>query len=518
MRKRPAVVAVGSALVVALIAWFWIGRDASTPGSPRSVVPWLFHRQPAMHLVVGDTVPINVRTSGAIGFAPSATDMPRSDARLESDGGRVVMVLGDSAIVALASGVATITATGRRAPGVRGSMRVEVMTVEHAVNKMAAEMCVNEEGRLFRFMMDEQPVPLTAVPIHEFNDCQRLIIRNGNVLEYLDVAGIFAEKKLAQWNTWEDFRDGPLVATVFDTLDENPEGYPTLGVVPGRNCLYLRAVGPDTWYAAIVKDEDRRAADPDFSPTTCKRTSSADVDWSKLEVKSWTGVDLKGERLAPPAARWDWDEANGYNYIGVKCGEDRWCEIGKAGAFTPSEAIRHRPSGSYIIKGYYDQQYLSDAEGKKPTTVFGTIVPDTSLWDPERMKHADKKWYAVAHMTFRESTAEPSEAWKHYARAYTGKAPPPMNSPRVIEARLRLFPNAGEPNDKAYRARLGASDTDSEALKSDAIRYVWHARPARKFATARWRWAVDEFTWSYCDPDGCCDSRSLLLDNNLFGR
>lgn len=509
MNGRSAVLSPVFVALACLVAGGLIGCDSPDPPSrtPDSVVPSLAHERQGLHLVVGDTVPISLDTGGTIRLEPWASDTLRPGAQIESDSSRLVMVLGDSAIVALDTGSATIRGTTPRAPGVRHSVRIEVISRQRAANETAVAVCPNEDGKAVRDMLAEQPMSKNADPIHEFNDCQRLI--DGQ--EYRDLMGLFVERELEKLNNPAQFRDAPLVATVYDMTGSGGVGYSRLGIGTGKSCLYLRYRTVSGWKAALVQETTLRRLIKRTGPTTCENTSGEDLppeQWNRLVVKPMTGVDFKGRSIAPPAARWDWDPVNKYNYIGVKCSIDQWCEIGKAGEFTPSGTIMiSTPAGQKaVIKGYYDEQYLADAKGKKPTTVFGTIKPGSAIADPNEMDHDQpQNTYRVADIELVEKGGAQSEDFRRYVGLYTGQLPAAGQLTSHTALELTPDPGGSVGPKKAYKGRLNGKD-----LPDDAIHYFQHpGRP--RFGIARWRWLPDdESTWSYCDPDGCCDTRRLL--------
>ncbi len=153
-------------------------------------------------------------------------------------------------------------------------------------------------------------------------------------------------------------------------------GYPALGIAPNFNCLYIYFDIGGVLRAKMV---------PVANPGP-----NADACFSAVDPNAPGGIPLQivrhlvtNEDDVPQAARWDYDDANKQQYIGIKCGS-AWCEIGAAG-FVSSGGYLAAPSAppgeARVIgnKGWYDQQYLSmyDATTGRlvPTRIKGTVFP-----------------------------------------------------------------------------------------------------------------------------------------------
>jgi hypothetical protein len=226
---------------------------------------------------------------------------------------------------------------------------------------------------------------------------------------------------------------------------------------------------------------------------------------------------MNGKRVVPPVARWDWDEKNGRNYIGVKCGADSWCEIGPPG-FARS-APKKNPLNQDLIKGYYDEQYLSDRGGKERTKVFGTIIPGTDARSAGTIKHDVRAWYRVANLTL--TTTEPGPI----SRPVQASSPVPAValqamdafefyvykfkvSPRALPAGIRVATGDMEimPNSTTNLFSPYAVQINQQSSRSWVAWYRNHKSALSMLPTVRWRWmSRDETAWSYCSPQGCCE-------------
>src|SRR5207253_8924149 len=130
------------------------------------------------------------------------------------------------------------------------------------------------------------------------------------------------------------------------------------------NCLWLQTDG--SWHAAIIAPDTDSSAD-----LYCQTKPTKMDDFYAIQEQK----DTPPYQRIPAVARWDWDKGNGYNYIGVRCGDKTWCEIGQNGSFRVSDPF---PStGTPLIKGYYDRQFLS-YKGFV-SDVLATIVPGAEL-------------------------------------------------------------------------------------------------------------------------------------------
>ena len=439
-------------------------------------------------------------TLGAAHFAPSPAIFSTSDPA-------VAIIIGDDRVVGVSPGTARITATALGNPQQRDSITVQVITPRAATNWMIVEVCPNEEAQAF---VASEPSTEGVPAIHEFHDCQRLI----EGVEYRSLIGVFAHDNVRAFDRWEDFKNGRLAAVIVNFGGKRFQPYSSLGIVPGMNCLVLKADTIDSWRAVVVAAPGNTVAG---GRITGYGTCSDSLSWARaipegtqLTVKTQKGVDLLGRPIAPPVARWDWDPVRRRNYIGVKCDAETWCEIGPEGfdVSTPLSMIDPttraiRP----IIKGYYDQQFLADAAGQRPSTVFGTIRPGEHEKHAGQIDTTTSEWYHVAHMVFREEGTAPSADFVRYVRRFANKDVPSMlPNPHSDTSSYYLQPNqAASSLTDNYRGRLKA-----RVLAPDAVVFRTHAHLEGVPPTVRWRWDIrDELTWVACPAEGCCEKVKL---------
>jgi len=71
-----------------------------------------------------------------------------------------------------------------------------------------------------------------------------------------------------------------------------------------------------------------------------------------------------------------------------------------------------------------------------------------------------------------------------------------------MERRLTIDPL------KQYRGRFGPDELDEDGVLMTPHTGILHKGPP----VVRWRWhSLDERTWTYCDPDGCCENAKVLM-------
>jgi hypothetical protein len=439
--------------------------------------------QTVMHLVVGDRVQLNALLSGD----SSAVSYRSADSTIAA-------INGGKELVAVRPGTTVVTSIAT----IPDSVRVMVTTRRQAVNDVINEVCPNDDERYFR---DSTPVTSAVQRIHEYHDCQRLI-QGG---QYRALTGIFAHKNVDTLQSWQDFRDGRLAAIIVSFVTKGePMSYDALGLKAGVNCLVLQATAKDEWQAriinqsaAVIQGKQHHYGDC-ADGLTWRDTTSASAH--PLIVRVQHGFDMVGRVIAPPVARWDWDATHALNYIGVKCDADTWCEIGpRELTVSPTRYIPNTERA--IFKGYYDEQFLADSGGQTVSGVYGTIMPGRHTSDVRGMSYKVRQWYHVASLSFLEHAPSPSHTFQKYTKWYF--AAPPTGQGAPATANLELFPLAGVLFPKGYRGQL-----NHNAVPDSEIVFHWHPGSVR-VATVRWRWLYrDESTWSYCDPEGCCERQT----------
>ena len=383
---------------------------------------------------------------------------------------------------------------------------------QQLANQFVQAVCPNDESKR---VMESLPLSDSVETIPEYHDCQRLI-EDG---KYGPLVGIFAHANVKTYYHWSKWRDGRVAATVV-SLDPAAWSYSSLGIVGGTNCLLLKASGRSKWQAALIKAPGNTIG---TGTTGNFGTCPDDLSWSVvsentplLTVRRQLGVDMVGDSIAPPVARWDWDASNELNYIGVRCDADTWCEIGPDNLVpSPKRTLRsllfpkNAPnSDAWVIKGYYDEQFLANAAGDAPTSVFATIVPGfdaRTLQDLDDKKGGPRE---VARLELRETGRTIGAEYDRYVQKFKtrGIGGPPRDRQTVTYLELR--PNPSPTEKHPYLGRFGGKDLDADAVVVRKHKDHLHDGPP----VVRWRWvAKDELTWSYCEPDGCCESTKTLL-------
>jgi hypothetical protein len=235
-----------------------------------------------------------------------------------------------------------------------------------------------------------------------------------------------------------------------------------------------------------------------------------------------------GQRMVPPVARWDWDEARREQYIGIACGE-AWCDVSKArypsqGAIPPPSALTWdqipRMSAALPsevdrvtkVKGWYDAQRLAlrGANGRPyPSRIWGVVIPHPTLGRQTgtllRTLGADSIWVHVA-------TALVTENYNgKVLRLWAGQE----NKIYLCDGTAGQcgIPSGlcGPPPSGATRLWTKVTHTDAlgrvvPAYRCEAKRIPSSTPPPSVPGTARWRWVWDdETTWKRCDPC-CCET------------
>jgi hypothetical protein len=410
-------------------------------------------------------------------------------------------------------GTATITAARAGTTAPASSVDVTVLSPELAmtpgqrrqmVRQVVAEVCLNREESA---LMDTLPdVDLRL--IHEFHDCQRLIERGA----YRSVVGIYAHRNLTTYPSPQDYVGGRLAAIIvnFETKGRRAT-YAPLGLLPGASCLVLRwnpeAKADVAWQAALVHTS---------SPTLPGGECRDSTNWSHVPALQPTPLQVRLQpnaagpdtlKFAPPVARWDWDSIKGVNYIGVRCGETNWCEVGPRN-FTPRASLVMK-NGKNMFKGYYDEQYLADAQGAL-TDVFGRVSPPDSAVHVKR----DNMWHKVATI---DLTSRPgSAAFQYYSdrlkltpggNAPVGKA---RNGGSMTMMSPPLPASGATQKDRDWHVRVNGAPIKT-ATPGEKMRHRAHPSEGEsRFKNVRWRWdAQDERVWGYCPEVGCCETGRL---------
>lgn len=467
-----------------------------------------------VRLVVGERFDAAIRGTSSVHVVRRSTgERFEGNARFTSSDPGVLSVRGTT-LIALSEGTATVTPVPAGMEGVSVvALPVRVVSAQQEVNEMVIEVCPNRDSS--NFVM-QAPLDTGVLAIHEFHDCQRLIADG----RYGPVVGVFAHGNLQDVESWQNFTAERLVAIVVNFAGTTGAAeYPSLGIGPGINCLFLRATSKAAWTARMVRQSQAFvAADGTRHYGRCDQFLGPAQRGTPLEVKLQEGVDMSGAPKAPPVARWDWDPRHARNYIGVKCGTATWCEIGPRGFVTSPPRIfpqqfqvpwwrwfLPRPRRAQIIKGYYDEQFLADSLTKRPTTVFGTVMPGLDARTAGNQAPPLNARLHVAQITLRETGPQSSADYQRYSRAFVGTAAPPF--PQVQSPLHLRYVNVNQ-TDRKYDGSF-----NGRALRAGDVAYRQHHSHAAnmQMPTARWRWVErDELVWTYCKPDGCCEVTATL--------
>ena len=228
-------------------------------------------------------------------------------------------------------------------------------------------------------------------------------------------------------------------------------------------------------------------------------------------------ADLDGTDV-PAVARWDWDPKNEVQYIGIACG-DRWCEVsgdrlvasrrfgvndGPAQEPVPNHPPK-KPAGKHkrvwMIKGWYDEQYIAVAGGTKgdltPGGVLATIFPHGQLDELNSVSDFQAGWVPAA--TVRLDSAMPSYEVK-------SNFTPKDNRIFLCENGKGNCGDAIGQTPKECTASQGGTWFAKIVSGRGVTKYRCVTRREHKdvVATARWRWLNnDETVWIRC-ANGCC--------------
>ena len=487
----------GAALVLTIGSRVELRGGRRQAIKPQSVVP-LASASPSrdtIRVAVGDTLDLSA-------------DLPPDSAallRYVAEDTSAVAMSGTGVVRALRPGTTSVVLRrlSPNAPVVSRTMIV-VSTKRALVNRMLNQICPNEDDKR---IADTEPIRSDVLLVHEYHDCQRLIEDD----RYGPPVGILAHHNVQNANSWQSFKDGMLTAVIVDLVRKGEAlPYPWLGIEPGTNCLIVRAISAEEWEAAIIPQPDAR----NFAKTRNYASCDDRLTWKdvprdrqgRLTVKLQHAYDMMSQQVSPPTARWDWDREHRRNYIGVKCDDVTWCEIGPEG-FSPSVA-RLNPDGKPLFKGYYDEQLLAEPRpATRPSNVMGTLMPGRHALRVGQMKHWIPRWWNVANISISE-IAEPvgaaprprSGAFDFYIRKFKlnllgAVARTSQQGKLELRSLDILAPHSG------YRPRINGMSEGRWRID-----YHNHAKTSLTVPTVRWRWMeADENTWSYCDPAGCCE-------------
>lgn len=383
---------------------------------------------------------------------------------------------------------------------------------------------------------------ITDIP--EFHDCQKLISEDGKT--YGTLAGVFARFQLDSLNIPTVYNDafvlpedgttegptltaGPIpgvrvrtttqllviereirarAVAVGEVLSWNGP-YGPLGVAQGMSCLFVvrvaRAVGAPHSYRALMVNVSSDQACLGQAP-------SSGGTWLRV-----SHLAPSGGTPYPPVARWDWDEANRRQFIGILCQPD-WCEVGDPTTVppTPRDVSLATPAEEipWEHKGRYDEQRLAipnTGGGLIPSQVLATASPHANLGSYGRQQFYGD-WLPVA------STVLPTAIELYRTKFNFGQGSVPGVTNQVslcagsrmtclgwFQALMTMFTircwKSEDENPKNWWARI-VSSNGTTAYRCVTRRIHPGVDPP---AAARWRWKMnDEGLWTRCG-EGCCE-------------
>jgi hypothetical protein len=498
---------------IVCVVTFSVAIGCTGSGASSSPTPGPAHGGPsrldeqAFHLVVGDSLDLAQLFSSEV----------RRWSFVSTDS-FTVPVTPTGKLRAAQPGSALVIATGPYPLAARDTLVVIVMPHREAVSRMVNEVCPNEDERGIASSQPFDSLPI----IHEYHDCQRLI-QGG---QYSALVGIFAHPHVDVYQQRDSFANGRLAAIIVDFVTKKQlMPYRPLGILPGTNCLVLKSDSGGRWQAGIINQ-------PVALNLTTRRYLPCrnDLQWSdvpasaraQLVVIPQRGFDMNGRPVAPPVARWDWDERLGINYIGVKCDAMTWCEIGPRG-FTPSPP-QPNAAGQPIFKGYYDEQYLADSTGSRVTGIWATILPGENARDTSAMPAGGGPRYHLSHLRINGRGDMRDRDWAYYLKKFFAVQTTPLPPyGRAATAELMIIPiSAGTPYSLGATSAAGAptgiapplgifgvyaGESNSRWLGPKGVAFRSHPSSVVKVPVVRWRWKFDdEAAWGFCRPNGCCES------------
>lgn len=384
---------------------------------------------------------------------------------------------------------------------------------EFVIEEQVTDDDDDDDGdEIVRRTIREIPLSGAISDIPEFHDCQRLIVVNAAGVETYDsLYAIYTSDSLAFFtdtSLLDTLSAGPgdTAAVAAATIYSYGGTHRGLGIEPGFNCLYLahRFAGWRAWMVPRGPNDpncDRFDGDINDSPNRRLHV-----------VPRWGG----GPSGVPPVARWDWDNTDREQYIGIRCGS-AWCEVsddattseqaiptniefGPTGGLTPDDGEKSRVRD---VKGWYDAQRLAGRgpDGKLvPSNVWGVVVPHPTL-HRQTIEMYEDQWVHVATMVVSgdyDGAVLSLKAGRQYKIYLCSGCTLPVRRPRC--------------QTPAGAGRMWTRITYSTASGSEvseygcAIRRTPHNPSYPQIpGTSRWRWlANDETTWKRC-ADGCCE-------------
>lgn len=312
-----------------------------------------------------------------------------------------------------------------------------------------------------------------SVPPNEMHDCQKLILPGGG---YGPLVAIYPLPAAGAADP-ASFDSAQPLASVFSW---GTSDYPSLGIRPDLNCLWLKrdTTQAGHWTAVMAP----RSAN-DF----CRTGPMPDLPaGQRLQVDTTIDGD------STVTSRWGWGALGLGNdsaqYIGIRCGDGRWCRIGSDG-FLPLDSVPEMPR---LARGEAldDLQRLAIPSGGglvpgpwariRPVRGLEALTPDSFL-TPK----------VVAYVDLRGDTAQVA----HYDTTWNLE-----RGENTLSLWHKVTP------DSVWFLIVEAPSGERATFEAQRETGVMHA--AR--GAVRWRWdADDESAWIGCG-EACCSPKNAV--------
>jgi hypothetical protein len=376
---------------------------------------------------------------------------------------------------------------------------------------------------------------ITDVP--EFHDCQKLLLDRGT--KYGPLVAVFAAYDLDSLERRLDlrkdsaasspeFRPTALAAGLILNLDSTyssagttvPPPQLPLEIRTGFSCLYVWRLNTDTlWHAGILPVGNRHSE-------CLTPRDPATLPLGELKVIRDAAPRFTKQHY-PAVARWEWDDTNKQQYIGIQCGP-AWCQIGshtfrESAPWLSGDRPPSATTQVQRIKGWYDEQFLAvrDGSGVKPSTVRGIVFPDTSLKSRSRTDY-HRRWLPVAYVAL----SHPSPYYVTKFNFDPVLAGAPLSAMNTLSfcygTTADCFSRFGIPIPKfvcpqelqpagqatipqgSWWVKIEAASGSRRPMFKCAVRTDHSNANITIPPTSRWRWLADDETmWKEC-LEGCC--------------
>jgi len=290
--------------------------------------------------------------------------------------------------------------------------------------------------------------------------------------------------------------------------------YGPLGIEPNFNCLYLYdSAALKAVMVPLGLDE----------PKCGELVDPVTVNGTRLHVRVTRRQGLTAGDY-PGVARWDVRPANGVMYVGMACGPDMWCEVGRkppaimipANAYSQQYQVESdNPKARRVleVKGWYDEQVLAvldDAGKPTPSGVRATVIPHPDLDSYTDGSFTAGTWLPAATIIIRGQIPK----YKHSLNLDASFAPPVAKVNSGFLCRGLLKECIPDPNQRTHlKSSCLAPDRVYWYAKVVSVKgqvmhrcvsYYNHPIDVHIPGTVRWAWFdTDEGGWWRC-PTGCC--------------